>query len=345
MKNFSFMICLMLFFTGCRLFPNVGGTEDNSRKNSETNPGQTSGSGSSNTITISAPTFTSANDFDGNSIGLTWDLPTGAQSVVNHKITLYQDAGCSTGALDFGLTNLATTSDNGIISGVNDGVYYAVVTAIGDDGTEVVSACSTNSVAVGDRPFITQWKTDNSGNSESNQIMLPLSASGTYNFTVNWGDGHSDTITAYNQAEVTHTYSAAGTYDVEISGTITHFQFKNTGDKDKILDVVQWGTVVFSEMSQMFQGCTNLAISATDEPDLSGITSLSSMFRGASNFNSNISHWDTSSVTNMYYMFYQASSFNQDIGAWNTSSVTNMSVMFMEHRALIKISVLGILQA
>ena len=39
-------------------------------------------------------------------------------------------------------------------------------------------------------------------------------------------------------------------------------------------------------------------------------------------------NWDVSSVTNMSYMFRGASSFNQDISSWDTSSVTDMAVMF-----------------
>lgn len=134
--------------------------------------------------------------------------------------------------------------------------------------------------------------------------------SGTYNFTVNWGDGTSDTITSYNQAEVTHTYAASGTYEVEILGTLTHFQFNNTGDKKKILDVIQWRTVVFSDMSNMFYGCTNLVMSATDEPDLSGITSMSNMFRNASSFNQDIEGWGTSSVTISLLLDYGASAWD-----------------------------------
>ena len=53
--------------------------------------------------------------------------------------------------------------------------------------------------------------------------------------------------------------------------------------------------------------------------DTSGITS---------DFNYDISNWDTSSVTNMKNMFNGCNSFNQDISKWDVSNVTNMDNMF-----------------
>ena len=75
---------------------------------------------------------------------------------------------------------------------------------------------------VGDKTgtFVSTWKTDNAGTSGATQITLPLEAGGTYDFGINWGDGSSSKITAYDQAEVTHTYPIAGTYTVKIDGVI-----------------------------------------------------------------------------------------------------------------------------
>ena len=48
-----------------------------------------------------------------------------------------------------------------------------------------------------------------------------------------------------------------------------------------------------------------------------------------SNFNGDVSSWDTSSVTDMSYMFYHYTpNFNGDVSSWDTSSVTDMSHMF-----------------
>ena len=62
---------------------------------------------------------------------------------------------------------------------------------------------------------------------------------------------------------------------------------------------------------------------------------LDSMFEGATNFNQDISGWDTSKVGNMDSMFkglrlngVNYSSFNQDISGWNTTTVAFMDSMF-----------------
>lgn len=174
--------------------------------------------------------------------------------------------------------------------------------------------------------FITTWKTDNAGTSGTNQITLPLVSTGTYDFRVAWGDGTVDTITAYNQPEVTHTYPSAGTYTVTIDGTIRGFRFANGGDKLKFLTIDSYGPLDISTDAAFF-GCSNLTSTATDAPTIS-TTSLGDTFRACTNFNGAIGNWDVSSVTNMAYMFLGATSFNRDIGNWDVSGVTSMNGLF-----------------
>jgi surface protein len=69
-------------------------------------------------------------------------------------------------------------------------------------------------------------------------------------------------------------------------------------------------------------------MSATDVPDLSGVTDMSNMFSGASAFNGDISDWNTSSVIYMEGVFSSASAFNQPIGSWNTGNVISMRYLF-----------------
>lgn len=206
--------------------------------------------------------------------------------------------------------------------------------------------------------FITTWKTDNPGPSNNDQITLPLQSSGTYSFTVDWGDGSSDTITQWNQSETTHTYASAGTYNVTISGTLEGWRFNGEGDEEKLLDIKQWGSMRLGNSGNYFQGASNLQITANDTPDLtgtsnfdrifnnadlsttnnlsgwdvSGVTSMDRAFRG-SNFNEDISSWDVSSVTNFQWVFGDATQFNQTINSWNTSGASGGSMRWFFHGA------------
>ena len=57
------------------------------------------------------------------------------------------------------------------------------------------------------------------------------------------------------------------------------------------------------------------------------VSNMSSIFSG-SNFNRDISSWDTSNVTSMQFMFNSADLSTADISTWDVSSVTNMFGMF-----------------
>ena len=68
-------------------------------------------------------------------------------------------------------------------------------------------------------------------------------------------------------------------------------------------------------MSYMLSGASqfNQDISTWD---VSGVTTMRSMFQGASSFDIDISTWNISSVTDMVFMLNGATSFNQDLCAW-----------------------------
>jgi surface protein len=61
--------------------------------------------------------------------------------------------------------------------------------------------------------------------------------------------------------------------------------------------------------------------------DTSEVTDMTSMFNEAKNI-PDISGWEVSSVEYMNRMFYGNNDFNQDISGWDTSSVTEMKGMF-----------------
>jgi len=174
--------------------------------------------------------------------------------------------------------------------------------------------------------FTIDTENTSSGSSLNTQFMMPLVSGGSYNATVNWGDGSSDTITSYNQQEVTHTYSSAGQYEVSIEGTLQGWQFNNAGDKLKMLDIKQYGVLDLST-NAAFYGCTNLDASASDAPTVSS-TSFYRMFRDCTNFNGAIGNWDISTITSISQAFYNCSTFNKSINSWNVSNVNFLASTF-----------------
>jgi len=89
--------------------------------------------------------------------------------------------------------------------------------------------------------------------------------------------------------------------------------------------------IPLSKSGYQFAGLTKISIySATNTvvPIIFPNTSLLKCFYNCSNFNSDISKWDTSNIQNMSYMFSGCSAFDKSIVNWDTSSVQNMSYMF-----------------
>lgn len=225
-------------------------------------------------------------------------------------------------------TSIVTVTSNGLVTAIALGTAAIKVTT--DDGG-YAAQCD---VMVCSNMFITTWNTalTGSGTTASNQVKLPLYSGGTYGFYVEWGDGNTDHITSYNQAETTHTYSSEGIYDVKIYGTIEGFGFSDSlKDNIKLIDVKKWGDVKLHNNGFQLSSTNNLTgFSAQDVPVLTHVTNMGCMFASAYLFNGNISSWDVSNVTNMICMFAHAHSFNQNISSWNVSNVTEMWGMFVD---------------
>ena len=178
--------------------------------------------------------------------------------------------------------------------------------------------------------FVMVVKTDNPGTSNATSFTIPITGTG-YSYNVDCNDDGVNEVTA-RTTSYTCVYGAAGTYTVAITGTFPRVYFNNAGDRQKLLEVKQWGTGAWTSMANAFYGCNNLHVTATDAPNLAGVTNLSRMFSYAISFNESINHWNTATITNMSYMFDDGwdklMAFNQPLNNWNTSAVTNMSYMF-----------------
>ncbi|WP_342089250.1 BspA family leucine-rich repeat surface protein [Dyadobacter sp. OTU695] len=189
--------------------------------------------------------------------------------------------------------------------------------------------------------YVTTWKTDIPGDATgSNQIKIP--AFGEY--TVYYESipaGSAGTLPAAGTFidQNVITLPAAGIYRIAIRPTGAapfHRITAQTGSFQKLLTIEQWGNVVWSSMESAFTSCANLtAISATDVPVLSSVTTMERAFLGCLSLNDApaMDNWDVGEVTDMAYMFSGAQLFNQPIGNWDVSSVTNMSLMFSATQA------------
>lgn len=166
--------------------------------------------------------------------------------------------------------------------------------------------------------------------SAGDTFVLPLVSTGVYDFFVDWGDGIIERITEWDQAEKTHVYLAPGVYSIRIANILQGWAFGGLGDKQKILDITQWGIWKANQTTGCFQGCSNLNVTAEDTPDLSGATSLESFFNGCNVlvYNSSINNWDVSSATSLRFMFQQCDAFNEDLDNWDVSNVTNFEQVF-----------------
>ncbi|MFN3188321.1 MAG: BspA family leucine-rich repeat surface protein [Candidatus Paceibacteria bacterium] len=175
--------------------------------------------------------------------------------------------------------------------------------------------------------FITTWNTENPGTSGSNQITIP--GTGT-NYHIYWENTASSTMTGATTVSnaTTLTFPEPGIYRVEIAGAFTRIRFNNGGDRQKILTVEQWGDIAWSSMREVFFGASNLRVPATDAPDLSGVTDMRAMFRGATAFNDPVDHWDVSTIEDMHSLFRDATSFNQPLNNWNVSEVAFLESIF-----------------
>ncbi|MEQ8577846.1 MAG: BspA family leucine-rich repeat surface protein [Balneola sp.] len=268
----------------------------------------------------------------------TLDENSGAQTVTNWATGISAGA---TNETDQNLTFDISTDNDGLFSvlpAVNpvtgtltytpaaDSFGVATVTInLSDDGGTLnggvdTSADQTFTITVDEvlsvdpaTAFITTWNTTAPGET----VTIPTNGDGVsdYDFTIDWGDGTVE-IYSGNEPTVSHTYASAGDYVVLIGGTFPYFAGDET-DLSGLISIDQWGNIAWESMEDMFYQATNLVTySATDTPDLSGVSSLRGMFAFTDLSTADLSGWDVSTVTNFFAMFSGVASFDGDLSDW-----------------------------
>lgn len=211
-------------------------------------------------------------------------------------------------------------------------------------------------------PYVTIWQTDISGITGSNTIRIPAQGEFAYLWEQVGNTSNSGAGTGINTTDIS--FPSPGIYQVSMTPTGTspfnRINFDVTsnynvgGDRDKLIDIKQWGDVHWASLETAYFFCSNLTLTASDLPDLNNVTSMraafsnagsllatnagswnvsnvtdiSSLFSGTQLFNQDIGGWDVANVTDMHELFYFAMAFNQNLNSWNVSSVNNMNLMF-----------------
>ena len=192
-----------------------------------------------------------------------------------------------------------------------------------------------------------------------NFFQLPLVSGGSYNFTIYVDNVEGDTITVWNDANTDIDLGDTSSHTIELRGEVTGWSFAGAGDKDKIYDISNWGSLKLGvgddSVNSFFDGCSNLTISATDVLDLnttsmlqafyncdsittipnihlwtgwSSVTSMQQFLAECANANPDLESINVSNVTNFTSTFQNADSFAGSLSNWNVGNGTNFSSMF-----------------
>ncbi|SEI54786.1 Por secretion system C-terminal sorting domain-containing protein [Dyadobacter sp. SG02] len=146
--------------------------------------------------------------------------------------------------------------------------------------------------------------------------------------------GTSGVISPFNDGFVFITLPAPGEYRLAFrprSPAPLNSIYFGANTPAQLLTIEQWGTTAWNSLELTFENCINLsAITATDSPVLTNLTTLAGMFAHCTLLSSapNMKNWDVSNVRDMNQMFANCPLFNEPIGSWNVSKVTNLYGMF-----------------
>ena len=192
------------------------------------------------------------------------------------------------------------------------------------------------------QPFITKWQ-----GKAGEELKFPIVGT-EYKLVIKNEKGEvvktEEKVTVTGEGEAYYhafTPTADGVYTVEAGPEgVKYMRMKIKLKDDKwllltsnaqLLEVVQFGTVAWESMKEMFRVCEKMTfVAGIDTPDLTKVTEMSYMFSSCSAFNQPLEKWNVSKVTEMGAMFLGCSAFNQPLNNWNVSQVTDMRGMFWD---------------
>ena len=229
-----------------------------------------------------------------------------------------------------GWSNSGATGKKINATGAN---YGANATAARADltGTKGWTITGDNSSTVCNA-FVTTWDLSIGGNATALSIGTATSGSVSYSWReVSPGTANGTGTFSGNTLSISGLPSGK---IVRVTINPTNFQqialSNNSGSKNKLTNVEQWGTTAWTSFQNAFFGCENLNITATGIPNLAGVKRMDQMFQDCKKLSTvpNIGSWDVSKVTVMTSLFNGCSLFNENISGWNTASVVALTNTF-----------------
>jgi hypothetical protein len=138
--------------------------------------------------------------------------------------------------------------------------------------------------------FIFDVRTFNTGTSAFNQFTLPLRSGYTYDFQVEWGDGSIEYYAGVAGTDIpnniTHSYSPIllkpRDWITRIKIGVTNntgfptIYFNNGGDKDKLINTVDYNDVGWTTLENSFRGCSNNNIESTATANFNAVLNADS---------------------------------------------------------------------
>ena len=243
------------------------------------------------------------------------------------------------------LINMKNSNVNSINKIINV-LPTRTVDAPGTLKTGVILASSVNTVTANSK----YWNIVNDINIaiytfNSNTDTLPTFNNGfTYSYTdVNNGDG---TITRTIVGDVLpssikfgHKKGLVSLSYLDTSDVTDMSYMFNWCTNLTSLDVSSFSTSNATNMYGMFEECTNLTTLDLSSFNTSKVTTMYGMFRNCNKLTTlDVSNFETGKVTDMNSMFYNCKTLTLlDISSFDTSKVTNMDSMFSDCNNLIKI--------
>jgi hypothetical protein len=173
--------------------------------------------------------------------------------------------------------------------------------------------------------------TANAGVSNSDQFQF-TGALGDYDVEV-WdstGSTLQETITGLSDAATITIAAGVGIYELRVFPAATNgfnrIQFDNGGDKSKLIEIRNWGDIVWSTMARAFYGCNNLTkVISQSNAKTSNVTDFQRIFQATGIvYTLDFSLFDTSSSNVFLASFFSSQGIPSIIFDNDFSNVTRI---------------------